>query len=180
MMSRKDFLNSHFLSWRQKMYSGYLSDCITLSLVCCTNTFSRFLLSSSFISSWWEDVASSDRAFQVFGLFSQTNKCPTPKSLEMSDVSVITPTFTALFFAPPHCTPSLLHPFLATPLIILPPYVSRWACASARVTWPVTNAISVNPDIGVWRHQAVKVRHHPTVCLCECTTCWVEGWVVKM
>ena len=37
-MSRKDFLNSHVLSWRQKVYSD------------------------------WEDVTSSGRAFQVFGL----------------------------------------------------------------------------------------------------------------
>ena len=37
MMSGKDFLNRHVLSWRQKVYSD------------------------------WEDVTSSDRAFQVFG-----------------------------------------------------------------------------------------------------------------
>jgi len=37
MMSRKDFLKSHILSWRRKMYSD------------------------------WEDVTSSGKAFQVFG-----------------------------------------------------------------------------------------------------------------
>ena len=37
MMSRKDFLKGHILSWQQKVYSD------------------------------WEDVTSSDRAFQVFG-----------------------------------------------------------------------------------------------------------------
>jgi len=47
MMSGKDFLKSHVLSWRQKVYSD------------------------------WEDVISSGRAFQVFGPATGKARLPT-------------------------------------------------------------------------------------------------------
>jgi len=48
-------------------------------------------------------------------------------------------------------------------------WVCRRVCASVSVTWQVTSAIAVNPDIGAWRHPAVNVRHYSSICLGPCT-----------